>query len=210
MTMQKVWPENQDRPRREKERKSLSQTRPTKHYRIILSLEISVNRWLWNARSGFTVEMVNGRKNSYFLKSAFHIFILLSSYWIWILLFKEPDRTYPMLGLQYQEMNTQHLVEKRRSSGDGDLRIVKCSVGDPTHPFAISELRNPSCDVPQLHKIRQSPDREAQKLWKCSVGVALLFLTTKLEKWSQPTKDYTGKNKPKVWDLTEHFAILEP
>ena len=44
----------------------------------------------------------------------------------------------------------------------------KSSLWIPTRPFTISELKNPSHDVPQLHKIRRSPDREALKLWKGS------------------------------------------
>ena len=41
----------------------------------------------------------------------------------------------------------------------------------PTNPFfTILELQNPSNDVPELHKIRWSPDLEALKLWKVSSG----------------------------------------
>ena len=38
----------------------------------------------------------------------------------------------------------------------------------PANLFTISELQNPSLDIPELHKIRRSPDLEALKLWKCS------------------------------------------
>ena len=40
----------------------------------------------------------------------------------------------------------------------------------PTNPFTILELQNQSHDVPELHNIRQSPDLEALKLWKCTSG----------------------------------------
>ena len=40
----------------------------------------------------------------------------------------------------------------------------------PTDPFTILEFQNPSKDVPEVHKIRQSPDREALKLWKDRSG----------------------------------------
>ena len=45
-------------------------------------------------------------------------------------------------------------------------QIKKCLVtlGYPTNPFTILELQNPSHDIPELHKIRRSPDREALKL----------------------------------------------
>ena len=41
----------------------------------------------------------------------------------------------------------------------------------PTVTFTTLELRNPSHDVLELHKIRRSPDFEALKLWKGSSGV---------------------------------------
>ena len=34
----------------------------------------------------------------------------------------------------------------------------------PTNPFTIMELQNPSHVVPELNRIRRSPDLEAQKL----------------------------------------------
>ena len=40
----------------------------------------------------------------------------------------------------------------------------------PTNPFTILELQNPWHDVPQLHKMRRSPDLQALKLWKGSSG----------------------------------------
>ena len=40
----------------------------------------------------------------------------------------------------------------------------------PTNPFPILELQSPSHDVPELHKIRWSPDLEALNLWKGSSG----------------------------------------
>ena len=43
---------------------------------------------------------------------------------------------------------------------------------NPTSPFTIVELLNPSHYVPELHKIRRSPDREALKLGKGSSGMA--------------------------------------
>ena len=43
----------------------------------------------------------------------------------------------------------------------------------PTNPFTILELQNPSHDIPELHKIRWSPDLEALKLWKGSSGIIL-------------------------------------
>ena len=62
---------------------------------------------------------------------------------------------------------------------------------NPTNPFTILELQNPSPDVSELHKIRRSPDREALKLWKVSSGrqgrLCRIFLCP-----------------------TEHFAISEP
>ena len=42
----------------------------------------------------------------------------------------------------------------------------------PTNPFTISKLQNSSHDVPELHKIRRSPDLEALKLGKGSSGIA--------------------------------------
>ena len=36
----------------------------------------------------------------------------------------------------------------------------------PTSPSTISELQNPLHYIPELHKIRRSPDLEALKLWK--------------------------------------------
>ena len=40
----------------------------------------------------------------------------------------------------------------------------------PTDLFTILELKSPSHDVPELPKIRRSPDREALKLWKGPSG----------------------------------------
>ena len=45
----------------------------------------------------------------------------------------------------------------------------------PTNFFTTLELQNPSHDVSELHKIRQSPDLEALKLWKGSSGSKALF-----------------------------------
>ena len=43
----------------------------------------------------------------------------------------------------------------------------------PTDPFTILEFQNPPPVVPELHKIRQSPDLEALKLWKGRSGMLL-------------------------------------
>ena len=40
----------------------------------------------------------------------------------------------------------------------------------PADPATSWELQNPSCDISKLHKIRQSPDREAFKYWKWRSG----------------------------------------
>ena len=40
----------------------------------------------------------------------------------------------------------------------------------PTDPFTTLELQNQSRNVSQLHKIRRSPDLEAQKFWKGRSG----------------------------------------
>ena len=42
----------------------------------------------------------------------------------------------------------------------------------PDRPFTIVELHNPSFGIPELHKIRRSPDREALKLRKGLSGDA--------------------------------------
>ena len=43
---------------------------------------------------------------------------------------------------------------------------IESSYTRPTDPFTILELQNPSYGVPELHKMIQSPDREALKLSK--------------------------------------------
>ena len=63
----------------------------------------------------------------------------------------------------------------------------------PTKLFTILELQNPSLDIPELQKIRPSPDLEAPKLWKglsgCSSSLeqsqAECVQTTKAQ-FSQP------------------------
>ena len=45
-----------------------------------------------------------------------------------------------------------------------------CLFKFPTNPFTILELQNLSHDVPEQHKIRQSPDLEALMLQKSSSG----------------------------------------
>ena len=42
---------------------------------------------------------------------------------------------------------------------------------NPTNPFTILELWNPSHDAPELHKYFRSPDLKALKLWKGSSGI---------------------------------------
>ena len=42
----------------------------------------------------------------------------------------------------------------------------------PTDPFSTLELWNPPYNVPELHNIHQSPDREAANLWKGRSGAA--------------------------------------
>ena len=49
------------------------------------------------------------------------------------------------------------------------IRLFVFVVHDPTSPFTI-ELKNPSHDVPKLHKIRRSTDIKALKLGKGSSG----------------------------------------
>ena len=45
----------------------------------------------------------------------------------------------------------------------------------PTNPFTILKLQNPMHDVPEPHKICQSPDSKALKLWKGWSGRSTLF-----------------------------------
>ena len=70
---------------------------------------------------------------------------------------------------------------------------INLSLSDsPTNPFKILELPNPSHDVPELHRIRRSPDLEAPKLWKGSSGNALspsLPAFPLPARWCPPTVD---------------------
>ena len=60
-----------------------------------------------------------------------------------------PTRPFTILEPQNPSIGKFYLVEECRA---------------PTNPFTILELQNPSRDVPELHKIRGSPDLEALKL----------------------------------------------
>ena len=50
----------------------------------------------------------------------------------------------------------------------------------PTSPFTILKLQNPWLDVPELHKIRRSPDLDALKLWKGSSGMYFVWISIDL------------------------------
>ena len=59
--------------------------------------------------------------------------------------------------------------KKSRQSSSLVVRIywvqdVSPQAYNPTNPFTVLELPGPSSDVPEIHKIRRSPDREAMKL----------------------------------------------
>ena len=76
----------------------------------------------------------------------------------------------------------------------------------PTLPFTIKELQNPSFDVPELDEIRRSTDCEALKLWKGRSGMDLRNLRlSKLgndrsgNKWLTKGKSSTRPNVFVAW-----------
>ena len=65
-------------------------------------------------------------------------------------------------------------IRRRRSSFMKMFFVISsCQSVFLANPFTISELQKPSYDVPELHKIRRSPDFDALKLWKFSSGRCL-------------------------------------
>ena len=56
----------------------------------------------------------------------------------------------------------------------------------PTYPFITLEFHNSSHDIPELLKIRGSPDLEVLKLWKGRSGSALLWRKIFLSFFSTP------------------------
>ena len=50
----------------------------------------------------------------------------------------------------------------------GSVQIQNKNKKQPTNPFVILELQNPSHDIPEVHTIHRSPDLEALKLRKGS------------------------------------------
>ena len=64
-------------------------------------------------------------------------------------------------------MHTQSLIRNilkcfKKKSYKNFLIICR-GVHDPTYPFTVSELQNPSYDDPELHKIRRSPAIKLRK-----------------------------------------------
>ena len=67
-----------------------------------------------------------------------------------------------------------------------------------TNPFTILELPSPSQDVPELHKIRLSPDHEALKLGKGSSVLVFISKTIEEEEESEIIRE-----KFESWSLIE-------
>ena len=57
-----------------------------------------------------------------------------------------------------------HRNVDRRIVGQENFEMFGRSGDDPTNLFTILELQNPLHDVPEVHKIPQSPDLGALKL----------------------------------------------
>ena len=71
----------------------------------------------------------------------------------------------------------------------------------PSIPFTTYELRNPSHDAPELHKIRCFPDAEALKLWESPSGREI----------HEPFLGISSSDQLKTWfeHKVIHFYVLE-
>ena len=86
---------------------------------------------------------------------------------------------------------------------------------NPTNPFTVLELQNPSNDGSELHKIWRSPDLQALKLWKGSSGKAQnqpasvldslmgRFRASQSEKYSISSHLSFDEWSPRTWALPD-------
>ena len=68
------------------------------------------------------------------------------------------------ISLKSMERRTVVCCAKCQLSFYSGHSLMKKYIKPPTNPFTILEHQNPSHDVPELHKIRRSPDLKALKV----------------------------------------------